>query len=77
MTDNVGAVLQGAQITLDPKAGVYVTNRLGEFLVPDLPVGTYKITITYVGFTPVTNTVEIKPGQSAHGVPDLLYQLDC
>jgi TonB-dependent receptor len=63
--DNTGGVLQGAQISLEPKSLTLATDVLGEFFIRDLDPGTYTLTISYVGFTPVTKTVDIAAGQVA------------
>jgi Carboxypeptidase regulatory-like domain len=63
--DNTGGVLQGAQISLEPKSLTLATDVLGEFFIRDLDPGSYTLTITYVGFTPVTKTVDVAAGQVA------------
>jgi hypothetical protein len=62
--DAAGAILQGAQITLQPTATTAATDGQGNFVVSDLKPGTYTATISYVGFTTSTNTVVIKPWAS-------------
>ena len=54
VTDNTGAVVPGASVKIAHLATGRerdsVTNELGEFWVPALPVGTYKVTVTMPGF---------------------------
>jgi len=63
--DAAGAVLQGAQIAVQPGGTIVVTNAQGEFTIPDLKPGTYSLAISYVGFTKSTATVPVAAGQSA------------
>jgi TonB-dependent receptor len=63
-TDAAGAVLQGAQIQLTPNAGVYVTDKQGEFIITNLAAGAYDVKISFVGFAPFTKTVTISGGQA-------------
>jgi len=65
VTDNSGGILQGAKVTVEPGGIEVVSDAQGEFLVTGLAPGTYKVTISYVGFTTVTNTVTVTAGQVA------------
>ena len=60
--DTAGAVLQGAQITLQPTATTVATNAQGDYQVPDVKPGTYTVTISYVGFSNFTSTLVVSPG---------------
>jgi TonB-dependent receptor len=62
--DTAGAVLQGAQITLQPTATSVASDAQGNFVIPNLVPGTYTVTISYVGFNNSVSTVEIKAGQT-------------
>jgi TonB-dependent receptor len=62
--DTAGAVLQGAQITLQPTAITVASDAQGDFVIPNLVPGTYTVTISYVGFNNTVSTVEVKPGQT-------------
>jgi TonB-dependent receptor len=66
VTDVSGAVLQGAEVTLEPSSLTLASNGQGEFLINDLAPGSYTLTISYVGFTPVTQTVNVVGGQVAN-----------
>ena len=62
--DTAGAVLQGAQITLQPTAITVASDAQGDFVIPNLVPGTYSVTISYVGFNNSVSTVEVKAGQT-------------
>ena len=65
VTDQSGAVLQGAQISLAPKGAVFVSNVQGQFFINNLDPGSYTITVSYVGFESQTKTVETAAGKNA------------
>jgi hypothetical protein len=53
VTDQTGAVLTGASVTVkgaDGAAKTTTTNDHGEYSITDLPAGTYSITVSAVGF---------------------------
>lgn len=60
--DETGAVLQGARITLEPAAQPEASNGQGGFFFNNLPPGSYKITVTFVGFQPFTKDVTLTAG---------------
>jgi TonB-dependent receptor len=62
--DTAGAVLQGAQIVLEPTAVTVASDTQGNFVITNIVPGTYTVLISYVGFNNSTTTVEIKPGQT-------------
>ncbi len=62
--DTAGAVLQGAQIALQPTATAVASDAQGNFVITNLTPGTYTVTISYVGFNNSVTTVEVKPGQT-------------
>jgi TonB-dependent receptor len=66
VTDSSGAVLQGAQITVEPNSITLPSDGQGEFFVNDLLPGSYTITISYVGFKPVTKTLDVVAGGIAN-----------
>ncbi len=59
-----GAVLQGAQIVLQPSATTAASSSQGAFLIPNIKPGTYSLTISYVGFTTSVTTVNVTAGQT-------------
>ena len=63
VTDPDGAVLQGAEIVLEP-AGVHtVSDEQGQFFIHNIPVGHYTINVTYVGFTALVKEIDVSAGQ--------------
>jgi TonB-dependent receptor len=65
VTDQAGAVLQGAEISTQSPALTVSTNEEGRFYINDLAPGTYNLTITYVGLAPFTTAVSVNAGQTA------------
>ena len=65
VTDRSGGVLQGAQISVDPVGLTAVSDVQGQFFINDLDLGSYTITVTYVGFVKFTQTVNVVAGQAA------------
>jgi TonB-dependent receptor len=63
VTDKTGAVLQGAQIQTVPGSATYVSDKQGEFFIPNLVPGSYEVRISFLGFAPFTKTVSITAGQ--------------
>ena len=66
VTDQAGAVLQGAEISTESPALTVSTNEEGRFYINDLASGTYNLTITYVGLAPFTTKVTVNAGQTAN-----------
>ena len=66
ITDSSGAVLQGAEISLQKPALTVSTNEQGRFFINGLTPGTYNLTITYVGLAPFTTTTTVNAGQTAN-----------
>ncbi len=65
VTDTSGGVLQGAEVELQPRGAIKITNSQGDYYITDLTPGTYTITVTYVGFSLFTQVVNITAGQTA------------
>jgi hypothetical protein len=61
--DAAGAVLQGAQIVLQPTNTTVASDAQGNFIVTDVKSGTYTLTISYVGFATSTSTITVTTGQ--------------
>ncbi len=66
VSDSGGGVLKGAQISIEPRNINATSDVQGEAFIPELDPGTYTLTISYVGFTPLTKTVEVAAGQTAN-----------
>lgn len=65
VTDQTGAVLRRAEISLTGPDLIDInvtTNDEGSYIVNDLAPGKYTLKFTYVGFTPLTETVDITAG---------------
>lgn len=65
VTDRSGGVLQGAQISVEPVGLTAVSDVQGQFFINDLDLGSYTITVTYVGFAKFTQMVNVVAGQAA------------
>lgn len=63
--DTTGAILQGAQVELQPQGLAVASDRQGEFSISDLAPGAYTITVSYVGFSPFTAKLNVVSGQTA------------
>jgi TonB-dependent receptor len=64
VTDETGAVLQGAQVSLKAKTVKVVTDEQGRFIINGLSPGTYALSISYVGFETFEKTVDVPAGQT-------------
>jgi TonB-dependent receptor len=62
--DPSGAVVQGAKIVLDPTGATAATDAQGAFSLRNVKAGTYRVTVSYVGFGPALTTVTLTPGQT-------------
>jgi hypothetical protein len=60
--DSSGHMVGGVEVRLPQINRIVTTNYLGEFAIAAIPAGRYAITLRAVGFTPVTDSVEIKAG---------------
>ncbi len=63
VTDSTDSILQAAQVVLQPKGASAVSDAQGQFFINDLDPGSYTVTVTYLGFTAFTKTVDVKAGQ--------------
>jgi hypothetical protein len=69
--DSAGHMIGGVEVRLPEINRVVLTNYLGEFGLTAIPPGRYAVTLRAVGFTPMTDTVEIK----ANGVTEREFVL--
>ena len=65
VTDTTGAVLPGAQITLPVAAVSTVSDSIGEFRFIGMLPGSYKLTVSFVGFESFSTDVTLQAGQVA------------
>jgi TonB-dependent receptor len=66
VTDDSGAVLKGAQVTLESPVFNTVSDEQGRFYINDVAPGSYTLTISYVGFTKFQQPVNVAAGQAAN-----------
>jgi TonB-dependent receptor len=66
VTDQAGAFLKGAEISLQSPAITVSSNEEGRFYLNDLARGSYNLTITYVGLAPFTTTVTVNAGHTTN-----------
>ncbi len=66
VTDDSGAVLKGAQITLEAPVFNTVSDEQGRFYINDVSSGSYTLTISYVGFAKFQQSVNLTAGQVAN-----------
>lgn len=63
VTDESGAVLKGAQVTLESPVFNTVTDEQGQFYINDVVSGSYTLTVTYVGFRKFEQSMNVAAGQ--------------
>lgn len=59
--DPSGSILISARVIVEPSERQAATDNQGQFRISNLPAGKYTLTASYVGFTPYTTTVSVKP----------------
>jgi TonB-dependent receptor len=64
VTDSAGGVLQGASIKIEPGDVSTVSDGQGQFTVTNLLAGSYTVTVSYAGFSPHSETVNVSAGQA-------------
>src|SRR5260370_12336244 len=64
--DSSGAVLPGARVELQQKGPSAVSDAQGQFIISNLPAGSYTVEVSYVGFSPFLTTANVVAGQIAH-----------
>src|SRR6266849_4051729 len=68
--DATGAVLPGARVEVQQGPSA-VSDAQGQFMISRLPSGNYKLTVSYVGFTPFETSVTVPASEIAHVEPVL------
>ena len=66
VTDSAKAALPGARVDLQPSGQSVVSNGQGQFTILDVAAGSYKLTVTYVGFAPFSTDVMVSAGGVTH-----------
>jgi TonB-dependent receptor len=56
---NTGARLEGATVRIAGSGREAVSDRDGGYTITGLPAGAYQVTVGYVGYAPVTQTVQV------------------
>ncbi len=59
-----GGILRGASVKVEPGSFSTVSDSQGQFSITNLPAGSYTVTISYAGFSPFSQTVNLSAGQS-------------
>ena len=62
VVDSDHNALPGATVTIKGIKGVFTSDVNGNFKLPNLKSGTYEVTVSYVGFAPVSKTLRITEG---------------
>ncbi len=65
IADRAGSGLPGAQITVQGQNLRATSNTQGEFVIQQVPAGTYTLEIEYLGFQSETRSVTVAAGQRA------------
>ena len=58
------APVSGARVAIDNPARLAITNERGQYVLRDVPSGTYTVTVTAVGREPWRQTVSVAAGQT-------------
>ena len=61
-TDPQNSALQGARVELQPTGLTAVSDSEGHFTIQGVPVGTYTLTVSYIGFSPFSTSITVKAG---------------
>ena len=65
ITDENGMPLSGATIQIASLQKGTVTDSAGKFVIGNVPAGTYKISLSFVGFEGFSQSVTIQNGKAA------------
>src|SRR5882757_6726385 len=59
--DSNGGVLVGARVEIQPTGKYAVSDDQGQFRIPDVATGQYRLTASYVGFSAFSSSVTVAP----------------
>ncbi|MBC9890476.1 MAG: hypothetical protein F7B06_11695, partial [Opitutae bacterium] len=62
---NTGRYLPGVEVVVLGEGRMAVTDRDGSYRIPDLPAGTYTVQIRYIGYDPISESVNVPETGSA------------
>jgi len=65
-TDPDHVALQGARVELQPTGLIAVSDDQGNFTLRGVPIGTYTLTVSYIGFKQVSAPVTVTAGAMVH-----------
>ncbi len=65
VVDTSGAAVPNAQIQLAPLDIRGVSDSHGDFRITDVPAGKYTVTVSYIGFAPLSSDAQIAAGQTS------------
>lgn len=65
LMDSAGAVLRGARVSIPSKDMIAYTDQQGRFFFSGLLPGDYTISVSYIGFQKLTQTVSVHAGVAA------------
>ncbi len=71
VVDGSGASLTGARLKLLPTGISAATNGKGAFVLPEVPVGNYTLSVSYIGFAPIEVPVVLAAGQNLTVTPEM------
>ena len=57
-----GQPLAGAQVSIPAINAGILANNVGRYLIPNVPVGTHTVSVTFIGFETVTAEVSVTAG---------------
>ncbi len=64
VADTTNAILPGAKVLVEPGNATAVSDGQGAFTLSSLAPGSYRVTVSYLGFLPMTTPVTVTSGQT-------------
>ncbi|HEY0264796.1 MAG TPA: TonB-dependent receptor [Granulicella sp.] len=71
VVDGSGATLSGAQLRLLPLGVTAASSETGTFSFGDIPAGSYTLSVSYIGFSPIELPVTLNAGQNMTVTPQM------